>query len=106
VDVARPARSEAADEDRKPRTGGKVGIAVIAREIASLPPEAQKQVIEFMASLKTRQPRSSQAKKTRRTKLSSEPFVGMWRDRPDLQESTAWVRDLRQHEWAPETCTH
>jgi hypothetical protein len=29
-----------------------------------------------------------------------QPFVGMWRDRDDLQDSTDWVRSLRREEWA------
>lgn len=28
-----------------------------------------------------------------------DPFVGMWRDREDLSDSTEWVRHLRQQEW-------
>lgn len=71
----------------------------IVRDIASLPPEAQKQVIDFIAFLKTRyctRPRATQAK---RIKLADEPFIGMWRDRDDMQDSTAWVRHLRRREW-------
>ena len=73
--------------------------ASIVREIASLPPEAQKQVIDFMAFLKTRYPSTRVAKKARRTKLTDEPFIGMWRARADMRDSTAWVRSLRQREW-------
>jgi len=73
--------------------------ANIAREIASLPPEAQKQVIDFIAFLKTRYPVAQPVRKTRRTRLSDEPFIGMWRDRDDMQDSTAWLRSLRQREW-------
>jgi len=73
--------------------------ASIVREIASLPPEAQKQVIDFIAFLKTRYPTPKVVKKTRRTPLTDEPFIGMWRDRDDIQDSTDWVRNLRQREW-------
>jgi len=73
--------------------------ANIAREIASLPPEAQKQAMDFIAFLKTRYPTTQAVKKTRRTRLADEPFIGMWRDREDIQDSTAWVHDLRQREW-------
>ena len=71
----------------------------IVREIASLPPEAQKQVIDFVAFLRARYATTPPVRKTRRTRLADEPFIGMWRDREDMQESTAWVRSLRQHEW-------
>ena len=70
----------------------------IVREIASLPPEAQKQVIDFVAFLKARYP-TRPARKARRTRLADEPFIGMWRNREDMEESTGWVRSLRQREW-------
>ncbi|MGB3188182.1 MAG: hypothetical protein WBB43_01980 [Limnoraphis sp.] len=28
-----------------------------------------------------------------------EPFVGMWKDRQDLEDSTAWVRSIRHQHW-------
>jgi hypothetical protein len=28
-----------------------------------------------------------------------EPFVGMWKDREDMEDSSQWVRQLRQQEW-------
>lgn len=73
--------------------------ANIAREIASLPPEAQRQVMDFVAFLKARYPTTQPVKKTRRTRLADEPFIGMWQDREDMRDSTAWVRSLRQREW-------
>ncbi len=27
--------------------------------------------------------------------LSDEPFMGMWRDREDMRDSGAWVRNIR-----------
>jgi hypothetical protein len=61
-------------------------------------PEAQKQVIDFIAFLKMRYRRRPGAPESKR-KLAEEPFVGMWRDREDLQDSSAWVRELRRREW-------
>ena len=71
----------------------------IAREIETLPPEAQRQVTDFVAFLKTRYPRPQTKKRVRRTKLVEEPFIGMWLGREDMQDSSAWVRDLRRREW-------
>jgi len=73
--------------------------AKIAREMASLPPEAQKEVIDFLAFLKTRYRSSPAGTRTRRIKLTDEPFIGMWRGRKDMQDGTAWVRNLRQCQW-------
>jgi len=71
----------------------------IVREIESLPPEAQKQIMDFVAFLKARYPTEPRARKTRRVRLTDEPFIGMWRDREDLRDSSAWVKDLRRREW-------
>jgi len=71
----------------------------LAREIASLPPEAQRQVVDFVAFLKARYSAVQATKKAKRIRLADEPFIGMWRDRVDMQDSTSWVRSLRQREW-------
>lgn len=71
----------------------------IVREMASLPPDAQKQVVDFVAFLKARYSSTPIIKRAKRTKLANEPFIGMWRTRKDMQDSTAWVRSVRQHEW-------
>ncbi|MEM7534592.1 MAG: hypothetical protein AAF639_20595 [Chloroflexota bacterium] len=31
--------------------------------------------------------------------LRDEPFIGMWRDREEMNDSTAWVREMRQSHW-------
>ncbi|RJR21421.1 MAG: DUF2281 domain-containing protein [Desulfobacteraceae bacterium] len=71
----------------------------IVREIASLPPEAQRQLIDFIAFLKTRYATGQPVKKPGRTKLADEPFIGMWRDSDDKKDSSAWVRGVRRREW-------
>jgi hypothetical protein len=30
----------------------------------------------------------------------TDPFIGMWSDRTDMNNSTDWVRTLRQQEWS------
>jgi hypothetical protein len=70
----------------------------IIQDIDSLPPEAQRQVADFVAFLKTRYRTAPGAPKSRR-KLADEPFIGMWCDRDDLKDSSAWVRELRRREW-------
>ena len=78
----------------------------IAQEIASLPPEAQRQVIDFVAFLRSRYPTERIDRKTKAHKLADEPFIGMWRGRKDMQDSTAWVTSLRQREWGRDSSTH
>ncbi len=67
-------------------------------EFSTLPLDAQYQVIEFMTFLHTRYT-PEQSAKPKRLNLIDEPFVGMWEDRQEMQDSTAYVRELRQKEW-------
>jgi len=73
--------------------------ARIAQEIESLPVDAQRQVFDFVAFLKTRYPVGNSIKKNTQNKLSDEPFIGMWQGREDMQDSIAWVKNLRRREW-------
>ena len=81
----------------KVRSG--IKAANITQDVASLPPEAQRQVIDFVSFLKTRYSAWQSIKNTTRTPLADEPFIGMWREREDMQDSAAWVSDLRRREW-------
>jgi hypothetical protein len=70
----------------------------VLRDFSSLPAEAQRQVTDFIAFLQQRYGRSPGSRR-QDTDWESEPFVGMWRDREDLQDSTEWVRSARRQEW-------
>jgi hypothetical protein len=71
----------------------------IWQRLTELPPEAQQEVMDFITFLKSRYRPSRARKMTKPSKLTKEPFVGMWRDRKDLQDSSAWVRNLRKSDW-------
>lgn len=67
---------------------------------SSLPPDAQKQVADFIEFLKVRyQTGNMHRKQTTRTPLAQEAFIGLWGERQDMQNSAQWVRDLRRKEW-------
>ncbi len=70
----------------------------IWREFSALPPELQKQVMDYIAFLKERYA-SSRKRAVKRIPLEKEPAIGMWRDRVDMADSTAWVRNLRKTQW-------
>lgn len=70
----------------------------ILREINALPLEAQRQIEEFIFFLRERY-QSSPPKTAPTSELTTEAFVGMWRDREDMQDSTAWVRHVREKHW-------
>jgi len=63
----------------------------------SLPAEAQKQAADFIAFLRERYGAPSPKKQV--IDFERDPFIGMWRDREDMEDSTAWVRRTRESEW-------
>lgn len=71
----------------------------IVDDISNLPPEAQRQVVEFIAFLKTRYTRSQGEKQSKRTNLVNESFIGIWKDREDMKDSGTWLRNIRKTEW-------
>ena len=70
----------------------------IINELTNLPPEAQRQVFDFIAFLKTRYKPAS-VRKSKVADWSKEPFVGIWKDREDMNDSESWVRQTRRTQW-------
>ena len=71
----------------------------VISEFDTLPPEAQKQVMDFIAFLQTRyQPTAKERAKTK-TSITEENFVGIWRHREEMRDSSTWVRGNRSTEW-------
>ena len=70
----------------------------ILNQLTALPPAAQQQVADFIAFLRVRYAPARARKAVKRTELASEAFVGMWRNRQALQDSSAWVRGIRERE--------
>ncbi len=68
----------------------------ITEEYGALPPEARRQVDEFVAFLRFKHARAAVAPSA---PLEDEPFIGMWRDRGEMEDSTGFVRELRRSEW-------
>jgi len=65
----------------------------------SLPVEAQKQVISFIDFLQKRY--EAKFKRTRKNKsfVTNKKFVGLWKNREDLKDSSLWIKNLRKKEW-------
>ena len=68
-------------------------------DISNLPPEAQRQVVDFIAFLRTRYKRSDAEKQAKRINLVNEPFIGIWKDREDMNNSGKWLRNVREAQW-------
>jgi len=71
----------------------------IERQLATLPPDALKLVAEFVGLVSKQYAFPVKPAKTLRSRLREEPFIGMWADRVDMEDSTAYVRQLRKNEW-------
>jgi hypothetical protein len=71
----------------------------LLQELAALPPEGRRQVEKLVRLLKKRYAQSSSRRKAKRSPLRDEKFVGMWKDREDLKDSTEWVRSIRKSDW-------
>ena len=69
------------------------------RQYAALPSDAQRQVADFIAFLATRYHAAQPSTPPRESDLTNEPIIGMWADRDDMTDSSAWVRTLRDREW-------
>jgi hypothetical protein len=84
---------------RQNKRGGFMTNEEILREIKALPLEAQQQIEDFVVFLRQRYKSSSPVKAAPASDLKSESFVGMWRDREELQDSAGWVRNVREKHW-------
>ncbi len=71
----------------------------LEKRFHALPPEAQQQILDFLAFLEQRYRGSQQSLFSSEKPLRSYTFVGLWRDRKDMDDSIQWVRDLRHSEW-------
>jgi hypothetical protein len=63
-----------------------------------LPPNAKKEAADFVQFLYNQYAKSSSQKKDKKP-LSEYNFVGMWKDREDMADSTGWVREQRKTQW-------
>ena len=71
----------------------------LLNEYVALPVEAQRQVVDFITFLRQRYTAGQPIQKDRQASLKKEPFIGMWRNRQDLSDSSSWVRKTRKSEW-------
>lgn len=71
----------------------------IIEDISNLPPEAQRQIVEFIDFIKSRYPQTIKEKQSGLVSLTDELFVGMWKDREDIKDSGKWLRNIRKSEW-------
>ncbi|WP_330204387.1 DUF2281 domain-containing protein [Cyanobacterium sp. Dongsha4] len=74
---------------------------LIKAEIDSIPEELQLLLLDFIELLKKRYPslKSDNRDLELTDKIDEESFIGMWKDREDMKNSSEWVREIRKQEW-------
>jgi hypothetical protein len=68
---------------------------VLISELLTLPAAKLPRVAEFVANLK----KEDESLNSTAAFLDADPFIGMWKGRNDMEESSDWVRNLRAREW-------
>lgn len=68
----------------------------IIEKLRELPPEKQQEILDFAEFLVQK---VQTERRTAQVNWQTDPCIGMWKDRADMQDSTAWVRQIRQQEW-------
>jgi hypothetical protein len=79
--------------------GTTMHTAELVRSYTALPVQAKKQVDDLIAFLQSQQATTQTSGIPAGFDLSNEPFIGLWRDREDMLDSTTWVRRAREQEW-------
>jgi hypothetical protein len=70
----------------------------LLKEFVSLPLDAQRQVADFVTFLHQKYKTQTPSRENS-SSLREDKFIGMWRDRKDLSDSTEWVENVRAKEW-------
>jgi len=72
-----------------------MNVQSLTEEIAALPESAQKVVADLISSLRQNYPVARRNPAASVEDWKSEPAFGMWRDRSEMEDSAAYVRELR-----------
>ena len=70
---------------------------LINKKFQSLPFEAQKQVIDFIDFLYDKYNPKSDKMINKKSIFENKEFIGIWKDRKDLEDSSNWIRKLRSY---------
>ena len=71
----------------------------IINEISNLPPEAQRQVKDFVDFLRVRYKKQRKKSQNQTPGITNEAFFGIWKDREEMKDSGEWLRTIRKTEW-------
>ena len=73
-------------------------LSQLQDDFQELPKEAQEMLIDFIAFLKQKY-KNSPSPLPLAFNLENQPFVGMWSERKEMEDSSDWVKKVRQQHW-------
>ena len=76
----------------------------IQQDLSGLPEDMLQEVWDFALFLQEKRKqhgvlRRIKTKQVNNQSLSAEPFIGIWKNRQEMTDSSEWVKQLRQEEW-------
>ena len=77
----------------------------IQQDLRGLPEDVLQEVWDFAMFLQEKRKQHVVLRRVETTKqmssqpLSTEPFIGIWKNRQDMIDSSTWVNRLRTNEW-------
>ena len=77
----------------------------IQQDLSGLPEDMLQEVWDFALFLQEKRKqhgvlRRIKTKQVNNQSLSAEPFIGIWKNRQEMTDSSEWVKQLRTNEWA------
>jgi len=72
----------------------------VSKKINKLPPEAKRQAQDFIDFLYQRYSSEDSSNNPQGKKISENAFFGMWKDREDMNDSSEWVKNVRESQWS------
>ena len=77
----------------------------IQQDLSRLPEDMLQEVWDFAMFLQEKRKqhgvlRQIKTKQVNNQPLSQEPFIGIWKNRQEMTDSSEWVKQLRKEEWA------
>ena len=64
-----------------------------------LPNTAKRESIRYLKNLLAHSSKLNAYVVSPKTKITDSPYIGIWKDRKDITNSSLFVKDLRQKQW-------
>jgi mRNA-degrading endonuclease RelE of RelBE toxin-antitoxin system len=71
----------------------------VSKKIKKLPPEARKQVQDFIDFISLKYSLDEPVSDAKNSKIAESSFFGIWKNRSEMSDSTNWVKDVRKTQW-------